>query len=207
MTFEDKKGVESFSEFIGSIQSAKPEQYVSNKKAKFATEDTFSEMKNYLLEYYKGVEVTHSFVDENGVVFDCIPIEKQQVIRPLGKSVSKAPDLPEIKDKTDSKDNKSNPYREASEQSKTKDKFGNEIVCPSGTIPIRRITLNELTRFESLRQFFQKSPVGAGRHSKVEGLTESKAAATHKYAYSYQNVESLGGHSFFKYLGPSSRHI
>jgi hypothetical protein len=30
--------------------------------------------------------------------------------------------------------------------------------CPTGTIPTRRITLEELTRFESLRAFLAKSP-------------------------------------------------
>ena len=41
------------------------------------------------------------------------------------------------------------------------DPFGNQMLAPDGTIPVRRKTLANLARFRTLREFFQKSPSSA----------------------------------------------
>jgi len=47
------------------------------------------------------------------------------------------------------------------QQNQTDKQFeGNGPGCPEGTIPVRRITLAELTRFRNLDEFFGKSPGG-----------------------------------------------
>ena len=33
--------------------------------------------------------------------------------------------------------------------------------CPAGTIPMRRVTLDDMSRFEDLRGFFRKTPWAA----------------------------------------------
>jgi hypothetical protein len=61
-----------------------------------ANEDAFSEMKSHILGLYEDVEAAHSFVDETGAIFDCIPIEQQPALRGSSEAVPKAPDLPPI---------------------------------------------------------------------------------------------------------------
>src|SRR5262249_52126890 len=67
------------------------------------------------------------------------------------------------------------------------DRFGNSIPCERGTIPLRRITLEEMTRFMNLREFFRK---------------EGRAVASHKYAHAYQNVGNHGGGQFINLWNP-----
>jgi hypothetical protein len=196
------KGIISFSDFYNSIQFAKEEQFKSEVGKKMAKEDTFSDMRTYLIGHYKEVEVVHSFMDENGSVFDCIPIEKQPALKNLRQSVAKAPDLPELQSKSDSKEDRYIPNIGSTTSSNLKDKFGNDMVCPPGSIPVRRITLEELGRFESLENFFQKGPGGSGKPPAVMSSIEAEVAATHKYAHAYQNVNNLGGHSFLNTWAP-----
>jgi hypothetical protein len=44
-----------------------------------------------------------------------------------------------------------------------RDQHGNRMHAPDGTIPLRRLTIENLARFGTLRQFFQKSPIGSAR--------------------------------------------
>lgn len=69
--------IESFSEFLNSIETAKPKTYLTRKGNRAINEDVFMEMKTYLIESYQDLEVHHSFVDENGTIFDCISIERR----------------------------------------------------------------------------------------------------------------------------------
>ena len=38
------------------------------------------------------------------------------------------------------------------------DPFGNKISCDTGSIPMRRLTLENLSRFRTLQDFFSKPP-------------------------------------------------
>ena len=76
MASENNK-IKTFSDFMNSVQSAKHEQYIAKKASKVVNEVEFTNMKEHLTKLYQGVEVLHSFMDENGSVFDCVPIEKQ----------------------------------------------------------------------------------------------------------------------------------
>ncbi len=105
-------------------------------------------MREYLIGYYQGVEVPHSFVDQGGSIFDCIPVEQQPSVRGSGQKVKNAPDFPAdiatIISKANAKDDRKTVQMEAPLKVGRKDKFGNAMFCPPGTIPVRRITLGEL---------------------------------------------------------------
>jgi hypothetical protein len=47
------------------------------------------------VRHYTGVEAEQSFVDENGSVFDCIPIEQQPALRATGGRAATPSDLPQ----------------------------------------------------------------------------------------------------------------
>ena len=176
-----------------SVWSARPGTRVRDAAA-------FAEMKAHIANRYAGVEAAHSFVDSNGQVFDCIPIEQQPAMRgSQSPAIANAPDAPPVAEA-------SHPRQEALQvepqlgQGK-QDVYGNTMACPPGTIPIRRVTLEELTKFETVQHFHQKSPIGKGRHPR---LSEPEAASdVHKYAHAYQTVDNLGGHNFLNIWAPT----
>jgi hypothetical protein len=82
------------------------------------------------------------------------------------------------------------------------DQFGNSTQCEEHTIPMRRVTLEELSRFQTLEEFFQKAPHGAG-HLVTTGQAPALATPTHKYAYTYQLVNNWGGNSSLANWNPT----
>ena len=79
--------IKSFSDFMDSVRSAKHEHYTEKTGNIVANEVEFTNMKEYLTKLYQGVEVLHSFTDENGSVFDCIPIEAATSIEGFWKGI------------------------------------------------------------------------------------------------------------------------
>ena len=71
----------------------------------------------------------------------------------------------------------------------------------------RRITLNELVRFETLQHFHQKGPAGSALPPTELARPDVKevpaVSGEHLYAYSFQNVNNLGAHSFLNVWSPS----
>jgi hypothetical protein len=183
----------AFREFIASLTAARREDYAVTPVTKVASDHAFAEMKKYLVQRYEGLDVTHSFADENGQIFDCIPVDQQPALKGTGHKIAEAPDQPSAATLSDefAIQPQLRPDR--------KDKFGNSMSCPPGTIAVRRITLEELSRYESLRQFFQKSPLG-GRHPRLSA--PSVTAGVHKYAHASQTVDNLGGHNFLSVWDP-----
>src|ERR1700737_2153254 len=92
----DPIGIPSLNAFLDSLQSASHGEYAARAASRVAHEGAFSEMKSHIVQLYEGVEAPHSFVDQSGAIFDCIPIEQQPSLRGSGESVSEAPDLPPI---------------------------------------------------------------------------------------------------------------
>lgn len=193
MSNQSEERFPTFSEFMDSLTATKRQDFMANPATKVASDDHFAEMKSYLLDLYDGVSATHSFADENGQVFDCVPIEQQPSLKG-GEKAAEPVDQPGAVQPSGELQAQPqlNPER--------KDKFGNSMWCPPGTIAVRRVTMNELSRFRNMRDFFQKSPSG-GHHP----LDESHAKApsgTHQYAHAYQTVSNLGGRSKINIWNP-----
>lgn len=106
-----------FSEFLAGITSATYQQYAGEPGAKVRDAAAFGQMRAYLLNRYRQAEVTRTFADADGGVFDCIA--QAGTTGPVG-------------------------------------------TCPAGSIPTRRVTLDDLVRYPSLQQFFSKGPDGTG---------------------------------------------
>src|SRR5262249_31016126 len=139
-----------------SLNLAKHPAYAAKLESKVAHEDAFEEMKAHILKIYDKVEAPHSFMDETGAIFDCVPVGQQPALKGTTERVPKAPDWPTTK--TGGKDERRDVLFAAPLAADKKDHFGNVMHCPEGTIPMRRLTLEDLTRFPTLRDFFRKSP-------------------------------------------------
>jgi neprosin-like protein len=188
----------TFARFMDSVTSAEHHDYADRPAARVANVEQFNAMRQYIIDRYGGIEVAHSFVDENGQVFDCIPIRQQPSLKGTGAAPANAPDIaPEPGLTGDSHAMPIQPQL----RSDRLDKYGHSMSCPPGTIPVRRITLEELARYQDMRSFFRKVPVGEGRHPRLGG--PEIAANVHKYAHAYQGVNNLGGHSFLNVWDPA----
>jgi len=173
----------SFNGFLTNTASANSSQYVGQAGYQVQDRSTFESMQQYIQNIYQGVQVSHSFL-LYGQYFDCIPIQQQPSYQLLGlASIAQPPPALGSTDEADTFSPQLGPGDEY-------DQFGDSTTCENGTIPMRRITLAELSTFATLQDFFSKSLDGSGQ------LPGSGApAAGHKYAYTQQTVNNLGGNS------------
>lgn len=184
--------------FLDAVDAKTLDDYAGLPGTKVREQAEFDAMKEYVLWLYGGVEVTHSFLDRNDQVFDCIPIEQQPSLRESSKSPAEPPPENPFADKRQEGENLTLIEPQLGER--RTDRLGNPMKCPPGTLAMRRVTLEELTRFERLRDFFRKAPGGPGGHPSV---TAEAGAGEHKYAHAQQIVPNLGGHSFLNIWQPA----
>jgi hypothetical protein len=182
-----------FSEFVTSLKYAEAPDYLARPEVKISDAASFSEMRQHLIGLYSGVDVKHSYVLD-AQTFDCVPIEQQPGLRGRGISTIAAPppaDFAPASPRT--KNEVVAPSAKLSQfpiDAKA-DAFGNSLGCEAHTIPMRRITLEEMSRFKNLKEFFQKGPNGAGQPSSPAKEVAPSVYA-HKYSYTYQNVYNHG---------------
>lgn len=195
--------IPAFGDFIASVRSA--EHRFATGDA--ASEAASSEMRAHIVKSYEHVDprqVRHSFADDNDSVFDCIPVGQQPALRGSAQPIPTAPDLPRAgAGRAGGGGGRDLPAAQLSQA--RHDRHGNAMACDRGTIPMMRMTPEGLARFDSLRSFFRKSPVGidaAPPDGRPSGEARAAAAATHRYAHAYQRVANLGGHSFLNIWKP-----
>jgi len=197
----DPKGFPSLKAFVDSIESAKYTHYVARVESEVSNEDALAEMKAHILKLYEKTEAPHSFMDLSGAIFDCIPIEQQPSLRGTSGPVPTAPDLPQrdVAGPQDAEERKVSLIPSPFGPDRM-DWHGNVMMCPPGTIPMRRVTLETLTRFGTLKDFFRKGPRCGGRPPRP--IEPATVPATHRWAHAYQNVNNGGGHSFLNLWDP-----
>jgi hypothetical protein len=178
-----------FRDFVDSLSRASHADLLRIPFSRIRDEDAFAELRQHLIDIYAGAEVLHSFMADNGHVFDCIPAERQPALKRTGQKPAPPPASPppEL--------GESASYAAAALvefDANRKDRFGNPMQCPPGTVPIRRVTLEEISRFGTLLRYRQKAPLGRERHPRLS--PPALGAAGHRYAIGSQAVASIGGH-------------
>jgi hypothetical protein len=175
-----------FNDFVKSLHTARPDAYVGRSATVVQNAGSFERMRQYLLKLYDGVSVSHSF-ELDAQVFDCVGLMQQPGVR-LGESKTIAAPPPPMPDL---------PGGRMQDRSGSHDAFGSLQHCPSGTIPMRRLTLPELTRFRTLEQFLRKSPGGD------TGFDNAPADPNgHSYSVGSQGVTNYGGYDFLNLWNP-----
>jgi hypothetical protein len=203
----DPTGFPSLNSFIESLQSTSFAEIAPRPESRVAHEDAFSEMRAHILGLYDGVESPHGFVDESGAIFDCIPVEQQPSMRGSAEGVPAAPDLPPLEPDLQrgagggERDERRDNLADTTLTAERRDVYGNVMQCPEGTIPMRRVTLEDLSRFETLRDFFAKAPRGVARPPRMS--EPATVAPTHRWAHAYQFVDNGGGHSYLNLWQPA----
>jgi hypothetical protein len=199
-------GFVPFSEFLHGVAAADLTAFLARPETRARTPEAFEEMRRHILSLYEGVTPEaaagmHSFVLDSQH-FDCIAVEQQPAVRGLGLShVEAEPPSPPPHPRAEEEAAAAPEGRERIDSPLTlglRDPFGNEIHCAAGTIPMRRVTLEEMSRFETLQQFFAKGPDGAG-----EIAPRRAPKPTHKYAHAYELVNNVGGSSSLNVWKPA----
>ena len=189
-----------FDQFIQEVKAAKLGTFRMEKGTNVADDVEFGKMRRHILSLYEGVEVAHSFALDDQV-FDCVPFAQQPSVRQMGED-KVAPEAPPASSAGIDQDD-AGPGLEKAVSPLTlglSDAFGNTVGCDEGTIPLRRVTLKEMTHFRTLEGFFRKTPWNKG--GSLEEIAP-KASVSHKYAHAYKSVKNYGGNSWLNLWSPS----
>lgn len=171
-------GFVSFAAFMSTVVTASADTYLLHPDSKIRSATDFEEMRHHLLSLYAGVHVGHSFLYNDQYV-DCVPILEQPSARALG--LKELPQLPAPARPPGVSNAPSTPSPLSMGLS---DRFGNAVSCAIGTIPMRRITLDEFARFATLRDYFRKAPSPAS-----PSPTVNYAGYKHRYfAFGATNI-------------------
>jgi len=144
-----------FESFLQMTKEAELEQFAKRNGFKVLDREQFERMKAHILTLYQGVEVKNSFsLDDIGYV-DCVAISTQPALNMGGKrqAVQKPP--PALDLEVDENTAQAKPIPNMLVPGKY-DAHGNAMFCDDGYIPMRRVTLDEMVRFPTLEDFFNK---------------------------------------------------
>jgi hypothetical protein len=130
-----------FSAFLDSVRSASYRDFTGRPGIRVRDDRAFAQMRSYLLDRYRDVHVVRSYAI-GGAIFDCTEQAGAPVHPPAPASA---------------------PSQSAGPQA------GTQAGCPQGSVPVRRMTLDDLVKFASLRQYLGKGPGGPGRPPPVPG--------------------------------------
>jgi hypothetical protein len=200
--------------FTETVRAADFERYRIDPRTRVANVQAFREMQNHVQQLYEGVEVMDSFEDAGGHVFDCIPIEQQPSLRGHVGPIPQPPDLTQVLQGGAPVPRA--PVVDRNREEPPYDRHGNQMQAPPGTIPIRRVTLDELSRFQNLREFFRKDPIiprspgtltmpprsRAVPKRVVPTVPDVDTGKNHRYAYTHQTVDNVGAHNSMALYAP-----
>lgn len=201
--------VKSFDDFIREVNSARFDAYSARQGARVANADEFEKMRKHLLFLYDGVKPEHTFAGTNGQLVDCVPQDQQPGLRnpKLGRQQIKT-DAPKIVSRSDpgaggdARSPKEHQIADFTLKPGTRDRFGNEVFCKVGFVPLRRITLEEMIKFRTLSDFFSKGGHPFKGHGDRPGF-HVPGDASHYYSAAFQNVNNIGGDSWLNVWSPS----
>jgi hypothetical protein len=203
MTHHDSRNsVQPLSEFYEDLKRAEHEQFRSRTTTRVRSGPAFDEQKAHILALYDGVTAARSFVDAGGQIFDCVPFAQQPALRstqlaapPQPPTPPAPPGLP-LRPPDSAQIGRLDPAQV--------DRHGMSMSCPPGTVPIRRVTLDELTRFETLDHYLRKHGQPRNRGRRFGNPLRPEVESTpHEYAHASQSVKNIGGHGFLNVWDPA----
>lgn len=180
-------------------------------------------MEKHLESLYDAKDVVHHFKSRGGDDIDCVPLDKQPAMRQPGMENHRIQLAPSTLPQPDPKAPAANPSpdgrdtREATLEAGLSgpgdvDAAGNMRRCPEGTVPIVKLKLETLKRFETLDEFRRKVPnhlagrlpENAGKPQNYVGIAPLRNGPTaqHQYAHAHQWADNLGAETVFNIWNP-----
>jgi hypothetical protein len=203
----------AFDQFLKDVSSAKASEYMGKPGVQVESQAAFEEMKAHILKLYEGVTVSNSF-SENSQMVDCVPLEQQPGLRRSGAArealqteAPKSTHPPAVKKRGAAAAEKKSETLDLLLKPGVRDAHGQELYCRQGTVPLRRVTLEEITRFKNLSSFFSKGSrlddfrKGTGRPR--PGPNDLPEDGTHYYARGVQYLDNFGADAWLNVWSPT----
>ncbi len=195
----EPNGITHHTRFRDALADAHYRGFRADPRVRVRDEEQFERMRRHVMTLHEGIDVAHSFVDTSGQIFDCIPIEQQLSLRGTRGKLPQPPSLQEVAGPIAKAGTTST--QAATPPSSGLDRYGNSAECPAGHIPVRRITLDEMTRFGTLEEFQSKGPLQGGETNPSAPVAD--ASKNHRFAYTQQVTANLGAHNFMNIWAPA----
>jgi hypothetical protein len=170
----------------GDVRPAQKQPVVRVKNA-----DERRRMEQYIADYYRPLKIVQSLKVPWGEQIDCVDMYTQPALQRKGMENHKIQLRP-------------SQIPRALREGKTALPIGAEIPgqeylkiggpCPEGSIPIRRLTIDTLVRFQTLEDFFKKEAKTAPIEPPSCGGS-SGGSSPHEYAHAFQDVANWGAES------------
>jgi Arabidopsis proteins of unknown function. len=204
-----------FTDFIASVSTAKFEDYSKRQNARVESADEFEKMRKHILSLYEGVTPVNTFLGTDNEFVDCVPIDQQPGLRNSKTGPQKLQrEAPKVSERevqqgpggADSgRAPKERQIADLTLKQGTRDRFGKEMYCQLETIPMRRLTLEQMTRFRTLKDFFSKGghPFGRGQGTHDGPRLDLPGDPDHYYAAGFQTVNNFGGDSWLNLWSPN----
>lgn len=148
-------------------------------------------MEQYLADYYKPLKIVQTIKSPRGEQIDCVDISTQPALFRKGMEDHKI-QLKPSRIPIQVKESRSQLPPSAQIPMQEYLEIGGP--CPSGSVPIRHLTIDTLTRFRTLDDFFKKEPQ-TSRIIQPPCGDDGSSSATHEYAHARQSVDNLGAES------------
>ena len=142
----------TFGSFQAATQHANYADYASRSRTGgVQNAQAFAQMQSYLENLYRGVKTVRSF-EEEGNTFDCVTTMSQPTVRDLHITHLAAPPVAASPPGGLAGDGLGAAASSRPERGLTNG-VGQGTSCPTGTIPMERVTLNAMTRVPNLHAF------------------------------------------------------
>ncbi|GEN08475.1 protein of unknown function [Myxococcus fulvus] len=180
-------------------------------------------MKAYAESLYDEKDVVHRFTSRGGEAIDCVPLYAQPALRQPGMENHRIqlapgtepiarPERPVAPGDSLAAKWRAEPATLEGRADEL-DATGARRHCPEGSVPIVKLTLDTLKRFESLDDFRRKVPnhltgnvsVETGKRRSEQAPTPSLRAGPtdlHQYAHTSQWVNNMGAEAIFNLWSP-----
>lgn len=198
-------------------QQEEPPGRAAQREVRVESAQELARMEAHLRSRYDASDVRHSFTLATGDEIDCVDIDKQPGLRTPNmkghKILSAPPELPRpAADKRAVKSSGPNTPDTGTEKATQegfldggKDARGAERKCPAMTVPMRRVTIDEVKTYKNLREFFRKSqkPILPLRVTPRIAVPAFGPTSLHQYAHAWRGVANYGAHSVLNIWNPN----
>jgi hypothetical protein len=179
----------TFASFLAATQHATYADYASRSQTGgVQNAQAFAEMQSYVENLYRGVQTVSSF-EEEGNTFDCVTTMSQPTVRDLHITHLATPPVAASAPGGLAGGGLGTALTSPPEQGLTNG-VGPGTSCPTGTIPMERVTLDAMTRFPTVHAFL--STGAAPSYSK-----------SHLHAKGYQDVTNTGDNTVLNLWNPT----
>lgn len=159
----------------------------------------YRRMQEYVNRYVDSDDILKTLKTDNNNIIDCVDRFKQPGLKKQGINIQVMPTPPNL-------DLELMGYSESNLDMEAEQSYQYQAeVCPSGTIPIRRVTMDTLRNFESIDDFRQKVPNHLKGQSDTTDIKRNRSFSFYQYAHAFQRVENKGAESSLNVWSPHTQ--